>query len=290
MKSYSNEVLLGTVNVQSASTSAFQVGPSGSTKFQVDGSVTPSAYLLQGTPLLGYSGNYVGPTFVLSAATGNLSTPGGISAASYGASTGGVSRMYTNQASGALQVNTQGAANVGLIVQGAAAQTGALQQWTDSAGVVKAYMLPSGTVAVANIIDPGGTLGPYISMATAGVTVVNRTGVGNIPFTVQSMAGQTGDHQRWQTSAGTVLARIDGAGQIISSARTGVGNVPFIAKAMVGQTGDLTQWQDSAGAVIARIKATTAQTGTPAAATDLATALTLLNDLRTKLLNLGLIS
>jgi hypothetical protein len=159
--------------------------------------------------------------------------------------------------------------------------------------------------------------GSYVNLPGTGAVVGNQTAVGNVVVAVRGMVGQTGDLQQWQDSGANVLTRIAldgklkstvsallpfigdttdagpylamGAASITATNRNTASNVPLIAEGMVGQTGDLQQWKTSAG-VVARIKATTAQTGTPAAATDLATALTLVNDLRAKLLNLGLIS
>ena len=92
-------------------------------------------------------------------------------------------------------------------------------------------------------------------------------------FTVKAMASQTANLQEWQSSSGTVLAKVANDGGIYSisggffgtvSAPITSGNylavrpwaanhIPFTVKGFTAQTGDLTRWVNDAGTTLASI-------------------------------------
>lgn len=118
-------------------------------------------------------------------------------------------------------LNRTAVGNIPLIVNGMAGQTGDLQQWKVNAGspVAKISNTGYGTfagVVVDYIFDKGTLNGPSITMAAASVIVTNPSAIGNIPFVVRGVSGQTGSLQQWQDSAANILTLIDPAGKILT--------------------------------------------------------------------------
>ena len=157
---------------------------------------------------------------------------------------------FTN--SSQLAVSTGGASYLGIVVRGAASQTGDLQQWQDSTGTVLAKIMSNGsffvnatgtsndpiTIQRASAtrfkVDPYGNV--FASALTAGniVTSIAGTTVGiytntasSIGLIVRGTASQTADLQEWQDSNGTVLAKVDASGNITATSFVGglTGNV-----------------------------------------------------------------
>jgi len=165
-----------------------------------------------------------------------------------------------------LTITSSVAANVPLIIKGAASQTGDLQQWQDSAGTTRARIDAYGTFQ-------NGTASGY--GAWVNVQPVNASDKGIV---VRAAASQSANLQEWQNSAGSNLATITSSGQVFTpqtlaryfTNRTNSGAyfdselvsnsfvleqrtttaVNLIVKGMASQTGDLQQWQDSAGTVL----------------------------------------
>jgi len=137
-------------------------------------------------------------------------------------------------------VNTRAAANVGLIVKGAASQTANLQEWQNSAGSIVSSIGPTGvaslsagnyqyqypTVTIGDAAYGFSAEGGYLRYYTA-----YASGLGghiwyggpnntyermvlrnNGSFSLKGVASQTADLQQWQNSAGTVLAKVDASG------------------------------------------------------------------------------
>lgn len=170
--------------------------------------------------------------------------------------------------------NRTTASNMPLVVKGMAAQTGALQQWHDSAGTIKASMGVGGDLYVPVLGDLT-TTGPYLNLTSASATFINRTTVSNVPLMIKGMAGQTGNLTQWIDSNSNALASVTASGNFYGAAvgdknasgpylalnangmvatnRTTVSNVPLAVKGMASQTGNLTEWQDSAGTMMARV-------------------------------------
>lgn len=200
--------------------------------------------------------------------TGGIATNGGLVATTLGSASSGY--PYLSLGTGSVTVlNRTTASNVPLVVKGMAAQSGALQQWQDSAGVVLAQVSSSGSFYLPVVQAAAGT-GPYAGLDGSSVTIYNRTTASNVPLVVRGMASQAGNLQQWQDSTGTVLTRIAGNGsvqapfleatggteayvQMANSVlvinRNTVTNVPLVVRGMASQTGNLQEWQDSAGVV-----------------------------------------
>jgi hypothetical protein len=125
-------------------------------------------------------------------------------------------RYLTNQADNApfldfsstyLEINARTATNKALIVKGVASQTADLQQWQNSAGTVMVAVTSAGAVKVGTSIS--------------GVFTINNViNGGSIVLAVRGASGQSADLQQWQDSAGTVLAKVDTAGRIITTLGT----------------------------------------------------------------------
>ena len=138
------------------------------------------------------------------------------------------------------------AANTGIIVKGFASQTANLQEWQDSAGAVLASISASGVLGlntggtgVINLGDGQISKGPgngfrfnsdlittngkgmYPSLAY----INNTTSTSTVPLTVKGAVSQTADLSQWQNSAGTVLLRVNSAGQIQAPQPASVGLV-----------------------------------------------------------------
>jgi hypothetical protein len=118
----------------------------------------------------------------------------------------------TSQNSGLFTPNS--ASTIPLAVQGAASQTGNLQEWRNSAGTVQARVTSSGSIVTTQGFAVLG--GASISGSTA--ALFQSSSAGRIPVTVQGAASQTANLQEWQNSAGTVLARVDLGGFMFGQA------------------------------------------------------------------------
>jgi hypothetical protein len=156
----------------------------------------------------------------------------------YTAPTNAGHKFYVNNnATPALTINSYGnvktvlnyAAEVGLIVKGAASQTANLQEWQNSAGSAVAYMSPAGrltldwvtsSVLLSNYLVHPSDTGPYFYLTSTNTSLTNRTSASNTVFTVKGMASQTGDLQQWQNNSGTVLAKITASGALDVTAIT----------------------------------------------------------------------
>lgn len=147
----------------------------------------------------------------------------------------GINAVPTSQ----LQVNNSTAANVGLIVKGAASQTANLQEWQDSAGTVLAKVTATGKLDITpssgntiNFRNSSGGLtlwggnssyfmntGLYMTGGSwaAGRLGIDTQGASNIGLVVRGAASQTANLQEWQDSAGTIKSYIASDGSFSSS-------------------------------------------------------------------------
>jgi hypothetical protein len=126
-------------------------------------------------------------------------------------------RYLTNQADNApfldfsstyLEINARTATNKALIVKGAASQTANLQEWQDS------------SANVLSSFDQFGRLRVRTTTTSAFSAAITAASAGTVGLMVQGAASQTADLQQWQNSAGTVLAKVDSAGRIITTLGT----------------------------------------------------------------------
>lgn len=158
------------------------------------------------------------------------------------------------------------ASDIPLYIQGAASQSANLTQWANSAGTLVARVRSDGYFMGPGLLSAGDT-GPYVATTGSTVAVYNRSAVGNVVFTVQGLASQTGDLQRWNNSASSRIAWIDniGRGQFVAAnlngfpagtaylgVQTAATTVGGIIKAAASQSADLMQFQNDAGTVLAR--------------------------------------
>jgi len=127
---------------------------------------------------------------------------------------------YIAFGSNTITINTRNAAYKGLIVKGAASQTANLQEWQSSSGEVGMLF------NMGNAGDPS-TLGFSVSRAWGikwGAEKILSTDGGSLivtPYTtdrkvliVKGVASQTANLQEWQNSSGTVLTKINSAGEL----------------------------------------------------------------------------
>jgi hypothetical protein len=103
---------------------------------------------------------------------------------------------------------------VGMIVQGAAAQSANLQEWQNSAGTILARISSAGFVQSDYHTDSTNT-GTYLAMTTSIARFDGRV-AGTTTMAVRGAASQTADLQQWQNSGGTSLARIDSSGNLFA--------------------------------------------------------------------------
>lgn len=178
-------------------------------------------------------------------------------------------RVVTSFDTGAVGVSAAAAANKGLVIRGAASQSAALQEWQDSTGAALARIGAAGSVLTANRLIAGTLTAPTgVSHLTQSLAVTD------VALAVRGFAGQTGSLQEWQSSLGTMLARVmqDGTAQFVATyiggsstlidaggtgggarIRAAVAAVPLTARGQVGQSANLQEWQSSTPVTLAYI-------------------------------------
>jgi hypothetical protein len=138
----------------------------------------------------------------------------------------------------ALQVNSIATGTPVLIARGAASQTANLQEWQNSGGTVLAKVSSTGAgtftgIASTSTNDLAGTtymagiaarsdFGSAILtfqsgrvLAITAATTLTSQAAASVGLIVKGAASQTANLQQWQNSAGTVLAKIDSAGNLV---------------------------------------------------------------------------
>ena len=108
-------------------------------------------------------------------------------------------------ATGGLTITGTTAANVGLIIKGAASQTANLTEWQNNSGTVRAAVDANGFIVAG--------AGSAISNAIISARPFGGSQVG---VAVRGYASQTANLQEWQNSAGTVLAKVNSSGNIVA--------------------------------------------------------------------------
>jgi hypothetical protein len=160
---------------------------------------------------LGAKANLANPTF-----SGVLRAP------LIAAVEGGKAAIRPNLDTGGIGIETNGSANKGLVVRGAASQSANLQEWQNSSGTVIARIEPSGRF--------GNTGGSYIG-GPNGQIYATTTSASTIPLISRGAASQSANLQEWQNSAGTPQAKIDRVGVLYASA--------FLSNAQLFAAGEL---------------------------------------------------
>lgn len=136
----------------------------------------------------------------------------------------GPSEVFRIGTSGATLHTIQDPAVVGLAVKGYTAQTANLQEWRNSAGTVLSKIDSSGNLIMGSssqlirtqYITALSGNGPYITLSgtTGTILMLNTTTASNVVTTIQGTTSQSGNLTEWKNSAGTVLTKLDSAGNI----------------------------------------------------------------------------
>jgi hypothetical protein len=103
------------------------------------------------------------------------------------------------------------------IIKGFASQSASLQEWQDSSGgVIASFKLGVGFSLQSGLsIADTASASPFLQVSSATWTAIARSTT-QVPFTVKGVASQTANLQEWQNSAGSVQARVDNLGNILS--------------------------------------------------------------------------
>lgn len=117
-----------------------------------------------------------------------------------------------------VQIYNDTAANIGLIVRGAAAQTANLQEWQNSALAVRARVDSGGAIyslggLYSNFFasQSAPTTSSYVQFTSNSTRIITQT-TNATSFIVIGETAQTADLQRWQNVGGTVLAAVNISG------------------------------------------------------------------------------
>jgi hypothetical protein len=163
------------------------VSAAGGLKWGIDSNKISSAN--SGAQFLNALSTYTVPAF----SPGNSDTDSGLgsgAANSLSLITGGKEQGRFNATS--FIVNSTAAANVPLVVKGAASQTGNLQEWQNSSGTVKVVVDETGKVGIGTT-TPGAKLevyGPTDGSGAVGI-IINHTGHGDNNARLDILSGAT---------------------------------------------------------------------------------------------------
>ena len=108
---------------------------------------------------------------------------------------------------------TRNAAYKGLIIRGATSQSADLQQWQSSTGTVLASISSGGNLTSNSIIATG-VFRLNLATGTGSTAHIVNTTTTNIGLMIRGAVSQTADLQQWQSSAGTVMAKITNVGGV----------------------------------------------------------------------------
>jgi hypothetical protein len=149
------------------------------------------------------------------------------------------------------------AATVPLTVQGASGQTADILAIQNNGATNLAVFSSTGTFRTAGLITAGNVTD------VLGQLSVYTTAASRIGAVIRGAASQTGNLQEWQSSAGSILARVDSVGDITARVQRSTFAARFtttdpsiaiqVNTAATGQTGDFIQMQNSGGTAIAGI-------------------------------------
>jgi len=160
----------------------------------------------------------------------NVAAFGSVNAMSVSAIGGNITTTYgfysnlSASTDAGVAVQPWGANIRGALVKGFTSQTADLHQWQNSAGTVLVKIAADGATSFpgGNVdIHAGGNFTVRASGATAwyqNASALIGTGyAGGIGLIVRGSGSQTADLQQWQSSAGTVIAKVDTYGYITSN-------------------------------------------------------------------------
>jgi hypothetical protein len=193
------------------------------------------------------SGSTVGGSFQ-SDSTGGIGVQG-LAAGTTGSNYGGY--FQSNSTSGtSLYAIAGNAATKGLVVQGAASQTGDLAEFKNSSGTVLSSIASDGALTISSLSGGG-----------AAVSATSTAGSGTSYALFGSALGSGGVGVRGTASSATGTTY---GGKFYSGSSSGIGlytqvgnaaGIPFVAQGAASQTGDLAEFQNSSGTVQAKIDA-----------------------------------
>ena len=163
------------------------------------------------------------------------------------------------------------ASSVPVTIQGTTSQTGDLTQWQNSSGSALTTIDSGGGIYTSAGMWSTGSVGVVLVKYTDSAALAVGTGAdSNKGIIVRGWsASQTASLQEWQSSSGTVLARVNAYGDFFITggrimrgpndygANLNINNesniVGIITRANASQTADLQQWQNSAGTVLTSV-------------------------------------
>ena len=165
-------------------------------------------------------------------------TIGGLLIHSTTRTTSGDTQVWSSSANGGLVLNPAGqmlATATPLTVKASASQTADLQQWQSSTGAVLSEINSAGELQVPRI-GVGSVMPTTTRLMTTASTATE------IPLLVRGAESQSTTLQQWQNSAGSAIAYVGQAGEIVSTDRL-IGTTPNNA----GSTGGLISKAPSGG-------------------------------------------
>ena len=173
----------------------------------------------------------------------------------FGLANGATSILSSN---GRIGVQPNNAAIVPLTVVGASGQTSDLFQVQNNAAANLLVVTPTGTMRTAGLISSGDVVN------VLGQLSVTSTAASRIGAVIRGAASQSANLQEWQSSAGSILARVDSVGDITARVQRSTFAARFtttdpsiaiqVNTAAASQTGDYIQFQNSGGTVVSRIQ------------------------------------
>jgi len=178
--------------------------------------ITNQYGFLAQSSLTGATNNY-GFYSNLAAATGAWNFYAFGTAANYFAGRVGIGATLT---SGAMtQITNTTASDIVLVVKAAAAQSGNIEEWQNSAGTVLGKITSVGYLGVSNLVATNGST-PRLQISTGSTynLLINPVSTSTVGLVIQGIASQTGNLQEWQDSNSTALAKISSAGNLTAAA------------------------------------------------------------------------
>jgi len=122
------------------------------------------------------------------------------------------STLGSSSATHQLGVVSASAATVGAVIRGAASQTAKLQEWQNSAGNVVAWTSVEGNGYFQANLNAA-SIGAGNNIGGASLTASPWSAVTTVSI-IRGYPSQTGDLTQWQNSSGTVVAKVNAAGNI----------------------------------------------------------------------------
>ena len=104
-------------------------------------------------------------------------------------------------------ITSSTASTVPLVLKGSASQTAALQEWQNNAGAVLSYIRQDGAIALNTMLPTSSNTGSYLTTGSGAININSRS-TSTSTFNVIGNESQTADLQQWQTSTGSIVAKV----------------------------------------------------------------------------------